>query len=68
MEYREISPTLTALTASEAAVELGVHVNTVKRLLSENRLPGAYRIGKRGDWRIPRTSIEAYKAAGGTWR
>ena len=54
------------LRPREAAIFLGVHVNTIKRMLHAKQLPGAYRIGIRGDWRIPRSSLHEYKLRGGT--
>jgi excisionase family DNA binding protein len=54
------------LKAQEAALILGIHLNTLKRMLLSNRIPGAYRIGSRGDWRIPRSAIEEFKIHGGT--
>ena len=54
------------LKAQEAALILGIHLNTLKRMLISNRLPSAYRIGSRGDWRIPRSAIEEFKIHGGT--
>lgn len=55
------------LKASEAARLMNVHVHTLKRMLKAGLLVGAYRIGTRGDWRIPMQTIENFKNHGGTW-
>ncbi|MDO8670547.1 MAG: helix-turn-helix domain-containing protein [Dehalococcoidia bacterium] len=43
----------------EAAVALGVHHNTVRRLVKQGLLP-AIRITERGDFRFKRADIETY--------
>lgn len=52
--------------AAEAAVFLNVHVNTLKRMLAAGSFAGVYRVGSRGDWRIPRESLQNFKDRGGT--
>ncbi len=37
----------------EAAGELRIHPETIRVWLREGRFPHAYRLGRRGDWRIP---------------
>ena len=49
------------LKPKDVAVLLNVHVNTVKRWLSLGWFIGAYRLGTRGDWRIPRDSLNNVK-------
>lgn len=49
------------LKAVEAARELSVHVNTIKRMLHRGELDGAYQVSTRGDWRIPRQVLEDYR-------
>lgn len=54
------------LKPQEAALVLGVHVSTLKKMLKNGQLQG-YRIGSRGDWRVTREALTAFKARGGTW-
>jgi len=54
------------LRPSEAAVMLGVHVSTLKKMLKTGTLQG-YRIGSRGDWRVTRAALQAFKIRGGAW-
>lgn len=54
------------LKPEEAALVLGVHVNTLKSMLKRGSLQG-YRVGRRGDWRITRDALIAFKARGGDW-
>ena len=54
------------LKPSEAALVLGVHVSTLKGMLKNGTLPG-YRIGSRGDWRVTREALQAFKTRGGAW-
>lgn len=51
------------LKPAEAAEILGIHVNTMKKLLKSGQIDG-YRIGTRGDWRIPREVINQYRLRG----
>jgi excisionase family DNA binding protein len=44
------------LTASQVAELTGVHPATVRRLARDDRLPGAYKIGRQ--WRFAREAIE----------
>ena len=53
----------TDLTPDEVAAELGLHRESVYRLLREGVLPG-YKAGLR-QWRTPRAELDAYKKAGG---
>ncbi len=49
-------------TIRETAAVLHVSVKTIRRMLKSKRLRGAFRVGAgRGDWRIPASTIEAYK-------
>ncbi|MGI4788811.1 MAG: helix-turn-helix domain-containing protein [Janthinobacterium lividum] len=50
------------LTPEEVAAELGLHRESVYRLLRAGVLPG-YKVGLR-QWRIPRAELQAYKEAG----
>jgi len=50
------------LTARQVAELLGVHGNTVKRLVQRRQLE-AYRIVERGDLRFFRRDVDAYLAA-----
>lgn len=54
------------LKAKEAAYRMNVHVNTLKKMLRSGMVMGAYRIGTRGDWRIPVKSLELFKERGGS--
>ena len=56
----------TDLKAAEAARLLSVHLNTMKKMLQRGYVVGAYRIGSRGDWRVPLESIAKFKERGGT--
>ena len=49
------------LNAAGAAKALAVHVNTLKRLVKSGELE-AFRIGKRGDIRVSRGTIDRYLA------
>ena len=53
------------LTVAEVAEELGLHRDTVKRLLASGQLTG-YKAAAR--WRVTRASLDAFKAAGGARR
>jgi len=55
------------LKPKDVAVLLNIHVNTVKRWLSNGWFDGAYRLGTRGDWRIPRRSLENVKNHSRIW-
>jgi|GEM_PF-3387388 len=50
------------LTPEEVAGELGLHRETVYRLLRMGIIPG-YKAGLR-QWRTPRAELEAFKQAG----
>lgn len=54
------------LKPAEAAELLAVHVNTIKRYIDAGWFPGAFRVGRRGDWRLPPESIERFKRRGGS--
>lgn len=56
-------PDAPLLTTREVAAALHVHPNTVKRLIHRGRLQPAYRISRRGDWRVPQASLDAYLAS-----
>ena len=53
------------LNAKEVAALLGVHLNTVKRLVQRGDLR-AYRIATRGDMRFTREDVDAYLATTAT--
>ena len=53
----------TDLTVEEVAAELGLHYDTVRRLLIAGHLPG-YKAGLR-QWRVQRTELDKFKAGGG---
>jgi len=46
------------LTVEEVAQELKYSIETVKRMLRENRMPG-YKIGN--EWRVDKTEYEEWK-------
>ena len=50
------------LTVTEAAEELGVVAETIRRLLLAGHLTG-YKAGRR--WRVTRAALDAFKASGG---
>ena len=52
----------TDLTVDEAAHELGVVAETIRRLLLAGHLTG-YKAGRR--WRMTRAALDSFKAAGG---
>src|SRR5262245_43867296 len=47
---REAPPLATVITLAEAAKFLKVHRSTLYRMIRQNTLPGAFRVGN--DWRI----------------
>ncbi len=50
------------LTTRDAAAELQASTETVRNLIADGSLPGAYRLrGDHGPWRIPPASIEAHR-------
>ena len=53
-----ISDIVSPLSASEVALHLGVHINTVKKI-PDNELP-YFRIGSRGDRRYRIEDVERY--------
>lgn len=55
------------LRLNDAARLLSVHPNTMRRMLKQGAIYGAYRVGTRGDWRVPRAGIESFKERGGQW-
>ena len=56
----------TDLTVAEVAAELGLAVNTVRRLLNAGDMPG-YRVNLKS-WRVTRQQLDGFKAAGGVKR
>jgi excisionase family DNA binding protein len=50
------------LTVDEAAELLRVSRSTMYRLLRANELPGAFRLGGAGTWRIGKTTLEQWIA------
>lgn len=48
------------LPIRQVAESMGVHVNTVKRLILHGHLAG-YRIGSRGDLRVRQADLEAFR-------
>ena len=48
-------------TATEAALKLGVSLNTIYDIFARDEMPGVYRIGTRGRYRIPEAALNAYK-------
>ncbi len=54
------------LTTKQAAALLGVSGRSVLTWARADRFPGAFRTGggtvRKGDWRLPRKSVEAFKA------
>lgn len=46
-----------ALTTRTAALKLGISIRRLMSLLSEGRLPGAYKIGLL--WQIPQAAVQA---------
>ena len=53
------------LTITDVASELGLHAETVRRLLAQGDIPG-YRAG--GRWRVSRKQLDGFKGAGGVRR
>ena len=53
----------TELTVSEAARQMGVSPERVRRLCKRGALPGAHKDSTTGTWRIPTTAIAAYTAS-----
>jgi len=51
------------LTVPQVAVELGLHYDTVRRLLIGGHLSG-YKADLK-QWRVTRAALDAYKAGGG---
>ena len=51
------------LTVYDVSAELGLHDNTVRRLIGVGIIP-AYRAGLRA-WRVRRVDLDAFKANGG---
>lgn len=49
------------LTRLEAQKELGVIKLTMLRMIRRGEFPNAYQVGERGDWRIPRRDLAAYR-------
>lgn len=49
------------LTRDEAQKALRLRKQTMLRLIRSGSFPGAYRVGDRGEYRIPRSDIDAYK-------
>jgi excisionase family DNA binding protein len=56
----------TDMKIKQAAFALNVHPNTLKRMLKLGMVIGAYRIGSRGDWRIPISALDSFKSHGGS--
>lgn len=56
----------TDMKIKQASLALNVHPNTLKRMLRLGMVVGAYRIGSRGDWRIPISAIDSFKSHGGS--
>ena len=54
------------LTVTEIAEELGLHIDTVRRLLHSGALPG-YKADLK-QWRVTRKALDAFKAGGGAKR
>ena len=50
------------LTIRDVAQELGLHTETVRRLLSLGELPG-YKVGRH--WRMTRGALDGFKENGG---
>jgi len=47
------------LSVSQVARWLGVSEERVRQFLRQGRLPNAWRLGRRGWWRIPEADVEA---------
>lgn len=56
--------TSTDLTPRQVAEELGLAYDTVRRLLQAGLLAG-YKADRRGQWRVTRAALDAFKVAGG---
>lgn len=54
------------MTAAEVAAELGLAVNTVRRMLNAGDMPG-YMANKKS-WRVTRQQLDQFKASGGVRR
>lgn len=54
--------TVRDLTVTQAAAELGVVAETVRRLLLAGHMTG-YKAGRR--WRVTRAALDGFKASGG---
>ncbi len=51
------------LTVSQVAAELGLHYDTVRRLLISGHLPG-YKADRK-QWRVTRAALDSFKSSGG---
>ena len=49
------------LTVEELADDLRIHRKVAERYVRGGQFPNAFKVGR--DWRIPRSDVEAYKAA-----
>ncbi len=54
------------MTVAEVAAELGLAVNTVRRLLNAGEMPG-YRANLKS-WRVTRQQLDDFKQSGGVKR
>ena len=54
------------LTVKDVAEEIGLHIDTVKRLLLSGQLAG-YKADLK-QWRVTRAALDAFKASGGAKR
>ena len=53
------------LSVEDVAAELGMHSETIRRLLLAEELPG-YKAGRH--WRVTRAALDHFKASGGVKR
>lgn len=53
------------LSVEDVAAEVGMHPETIRRLLMAGEMPG-YKAGRH--WRITRAALDGFKASGGVRR
>ena len=66
MGYNLLMDKAKDLTVRDVAEEIGLHIDTVKRLLVAGQLTG-YKADLK-QWRVTRAALDAFKAAGGAKR
>lgn len=59
MDSNRGAPDPHLLTTAEVAARLNYHRKTVERKVRAGDFPGAIRVGKTGQWRIPESALPA---------